>query len=172
MNAVTTSTKVLDALHDLVHTYRSRMRSEMHRHDDRLNRNSVRCLLFVGHEPLCTHKALMDFLRADKAQVARTLNEMEDNGWIERVPHPDDRRSRRLQLSAQGQTLFTTMQAARARVGEQMLQGVPEAQQAELAAQLLQMQAYLKESGVPAAPDCGKSCGSGEKGPINPSSLA
>ena len=110
MNAVTVSTQVLDALHNLIFIYRSRMRAEMHRHDDRLNRNSVRCLLFVGHQPLCTHKELTDYLHADKALVARVLTEMEENGWIERVPHPEDRRSRRLQLSEQGKSLFSEMQ--------------------------------------------------------------
>lgn len=162
MNDVSASTKVLDALHDLVHAYRSHMRAEMHRHDDRLNRSSVRCLLFVGHEPLCTHKALMEFLHADKAQIARTLSEMEDNGWIERVPHPDDRRSRRLKLSERGQALFTTMQAARTEVGERMLLGVPEAQRVALATQMQQMLASLNESGTPAAP-AASACASSER---------
>ena len=152
MNAATVSTQVLDALHDLIFIYRGRMRTEMHRHDDRLNRNSVRCLLFVGHQPLCTHKELTDYLRADKALVARVLTEMEENGWIERVPHPEDRRSRRLQLSEQGKSLFSEMQKARAKIGEQMMQGCPEALQQQLAAQLLQMQANLRASDAPDNP--------------------
>ena len=153
MNAATVSTQVLDALHDLIFIYRGRMRAEMHRHDDRLNRNSVRCLLFVGHQPLCTHKELTDYLHADKALVARVLTEMEENGWIERVPHPEDRRSRRLQLSEQGKSLFSEMQKARAKIGEQMMQGCPEALQQQLAAQLLQMQANLRASDTPGKPD-------------------
>ena len=153
MNAATVSTQVLDALHNLIFIYRSRMRAEMHRHDDRLNRNSVRCLLFVGHQPLCTHKELTDYLHADKALVARVLTEMEENGWIERVPHPEDRRSRRLQLSEQGKSLFSEMQKARAKIGEQMMQGCPEALQKQLAAQLLQMQANLRASDAPDKPD-------------------
>ena len=159
MNAATVSTQVLDALHDLIFIYRGRMRAEMHRHDDRLNRNSVRCLLFVGHQPLSTHKELTDYLRADKALVARVLTDMEENGWIERVPHPDDRRSRRLQLSEQGKSLFAEMQKARAKIGEQMMQGCPEALQKQLAAQLLQMQANLRasdEAGKSDASSCEK----------------
>lgn len=163
MNPVTVSTQVLDALHDLVFIYRSRMRAEMHRYDDRLNRNSVRCLLFVGHQPLCTHKDLTDFLHADKALVARVLNEMEDYGWIERVPHPEDRRSRRMQLSEQGRALFADMQAARAQIGLQMMQGCPEELQSQLAAQLLQMQANLRASAVPGDSSCEKRrCHEGE----------
>ena len=67
MNDVTLPTQVLDSLHDLIQNYRFTMRSEMHTHDPRLTRNTVRCLLFVGHQPLCTHKALMEHLHADKA---------------------------------------------------------------------------------------------------------
>ena len=64
-----------------------------------------------------------------------------------------------LQLSEQGKSLFAEMQKARARIGEQMMQGCPEALQKQLAAQLLQMQANLRtsdEAGKSDASSCGK----------------
>ena len=160
MNDVTLPTQVLDSLHDLIQTYRFTMRTEMHTHDPRLTRNTVRCLLFVGHQPLCTHKALMEHLHADKAQVARILMEMEANEWIERVPHPEDKRSRTLKLSPQGEQLFSNMRATRARIGLHMLQDCPETEQAHLLALLQQMRTNLQAVAPAGDPQCGAgACG-------------
>lgn len=144
MNHVSVPTQVLDALHDITHLYRNRMREELHQHDERLTRNAMRYVLYVGYHPLCTHKELMEYLHADKAQVARTLNEIEDNGWIERVPHPEDKRSRRLQLSAQGKALFNAMRKRRAKVGETMLKGSSDEEQLQLLALLTRMREQME----------------------------
>lgn len=139
-----TANQVLDALHDITHAYRSQMRARMQEQDANLTRGALRCLLYVGHHPRCTHKDLMAYLHADKAQIARTLSEMEDNQWMERVPDPEDRRSRLLQLSPRGCELYARMRASRSKVGEDLLRECSEDQQAQLLALLTQVCAGLK----------------------------
>lgn len=127
---------LLDALHDVTHAYRMRMRAAALELGCALNPGALRMLLFVGRHPLCTHKDLMGHTHADKAVVARTLNELEASGWLTRQPHAQDRRSRALQLTARGQTLFDALRARRAAVGRQMLHGCSAAEQQRLLAQL------------------------------------
>ncbi|HQQ69767.1 MAG TPA: MarR family transcriptional regulator [Alicycliphilus sp.] len=141
---------LLDALHDVLHAYRSRMRAEAQQLDCPLNPGALRMLLFVGRHPRCTHKDLMGHTHADKALVARTLNELEESGWIARLPHAQDRRSRALQLTTRGQALFDELLACRAAVGLQMLHGCSPAQQHNLLEQLRLMSGNL---GVPGRQD-------------------
>lgn len=138
---------LLDALHDVLHAYRARMRAAALQLGCPLNPGALRVLLYVGRHPQCTHKDLVGHTRADKALVARTLNELEESGWIARLPHAQDRRSRALQLTARGQALFDELLACRAAVGRQMLHGCSPAQQHSLLVQLRLMGANLAATG-------------------------
>ena len=142
-------TALLDALHQLSHAYRSHMRASMHALGFALTPNEVRVLLYVGHHPLCTHKDVAAYTAADKAQVARTLEQMEAAQWLERVPHLQDKRSRCLRLSAQGAQAFTQLRAQRSLVGEQMLQGSEPVHQQQLLALLQHMRANLAQCPLP-----------------------
>ncbi len=136
---------LLDALHDLTHAYRSRMRAAALQWGCTLNPGALRMLLYVGRRPLCKHKDLVGHTHADKALVARTLSELEEGGWIARLPHAQDKRSRALQLTAQGQTLFDALLEQRAAVGRQMLRGCSAAELKRLLAQLRLMSGNLDE---------------------------
>lgn len=145
MNAPPSPTAdLLDALHDLMHAYRAGMRTAAQRLGCTLQPGALRMLLFVGRQPLCTHKDLVGHTHADKALVARTLNELEEGGWLERLPHAQDRRSRALRLTPQGQALFVQLREQRAALGRQMLLGSSAAAQQRLLAQLRQMVGNLE----------------------------
>ncbi|WP_367066000.1 MarR family winged helix-turn-helix transcriptional regulator [Oryzisolibacter sp. LB2S] len=153
MTALPPSTAdLLDALHDLVHAYRTRMRTAAQRLGCTLQPGALRVLLFVGRQPLCTHKDLVGHTHADKALVARTLNELEQGGWLERLPHAQDRRSRALRLTPQGEALFVQLGAQRSALGRQMLQGSDGADQQRLLAQLRQMARNLEGPDAQGAP--------------------
>ncbi|WP_370680599.1 MarR family winged helix-turn-helix transcriptional regulator [Comamonas sp. GB3 AK4-5] len=146
---------VLDTLHDLTLAYRRQMRATLEAQalPLPLTPNELKILLYVGRNPLCTHKDLVAYTGADKAQVARMLQQMETAQWLERVPHPQDKRSRCLRLSAQGETAFTALRNHRNQLGEQMLQTMPAAQQRELLAGLRQMHAQLHALPLPCKAD-------------------
>lgn len=146
---------VLDTLHDLTLAYRRQMRATLEAQalPLPLTHNELKILLYVGRNPLCTHKALVASTGADKAQVARMLQQMEAALWLERVPHPQDKRSRCLRLSPQGDAAFAALRNHRNMLGEQMLQGISPALQRELLAGLRQMHAQLQALPLPSKAD-------------------
>ena len=115
-----TPADVFDAMHELMHAYRHRMRAAM---QTELTANEMRALMFVGRHPMRTQKELVQHSGADKAQIARMLGTLEEKGWLERVPHARDARSRCLLLSPAGQAVFERMGERRRAVTAQMLQG-------------------------------------------------
>lgn len=145
MNQVTISTQVLDALHNLTHAYRREMRKALQALEPTLTDGDLRVLLFLGYQPDSTHKKLMEHMRTDKAQLTRMLRELESKGWIVRTPHPEDGRSRQLQLSERGAELFSTLRQRRAKIGSAMLQGQGASQQLQLLNALIGMYEALQE---------------------------
>jgi len=131
----------LDAMHDLMHAYRHRMRTAL---QTELTPNEMRALLFVGRHPMRTQKDLVEHSGTDKAQIARMLGTLEEKGWLERVPHPQDARSRCLLLSPAGQAVFERMRERRLGITAQMLQGFSDEEQSVLEGLLARMRANLE----------------------------
>ena len=150
------ATELLDCLHDLTHAYKARMRAAMHALEPHLTPNETRVLLFLGRHPQGTHKDLMEYTRADKALVARSLNDLEAQGWIVRLPHPEDKRSRVLLLSERGKQLFAALRQARAEVGNQMLRGKSAAEQTQLLEALRNMVSNLDDGSADGRKSCAK----------------
>ncbi len=121
-----TPADVFDAMHDLMHAYRHRMRAAM---QTELTANEMRALMFVGRHPMRTQKELVQHSGADKAQIARMLGTLEEKGWLERLPHPRDARSRCLTLSRAGQAVFERMRERRRGITVQLLRGLSEEEQ-------------------------------------------
>lgn len=142
---------VQDALHNLSMAYRRQMRAALHVQSLQLTPNELKVLLFVGYTPLCMHKDVVTHTGADKAQVARTLQQMEAAQWLERVPHPQDKRSRCLRLSPQGEAAFLSLRAHRRSLGTHMLDGIPEDQQQLLLNMLRHMYEQLAALPLPLA---------------------
>lgn len=153
MNDTALPSAVLDAMHNLTMAYRRQMRAALHAQALPLTANELKVMLYVGHHPLCTHKDLVAHTGTDKAQVARLLQQMETHGWLERVPHPQDKRSRCLRLSAQGAEAYTALRAHRRGLGTQMLAGWSEAEQQQLLDSLRQMHSQLAALPLPQGED-------------------
>ena len=135
---------VFDTMHDLMHAYRHRMRAAM---QAELTPNEARALLFVGRHPMRTQKDLVEHSGNDKAQIARMLGMLEEKGWLERVPHAQDARSRCLRLSSAGQAVFEGMGERRRGITAQMLDGFSPAEQQVLQGLLARMLQNLDKAG-------------------------
>ncbi len=135
---------VFDAMHDLMHAYRHRMRAAM---QTELPPNEMRALLFVGRHPMRTQKDLVEHSGTDKAQIARMLGTLEKKGWLERLPHPQDARSRCLTLSPAGQSVFERMRERRRGITVQMLEGFSDEEQLLLQGLLERMLGNLEKAG-------------------------
>ena len=123
---------VFEAMHDLMHAYRAHMVRAMASVHPELTLNEVRALSFIGRHPGATQKELVNHSGADKAQVARMVGMLEDKGWLERVPNAEDKRSRCLALSEQGQVVFKAMRASRQALSASLLKNCDGETQAQL----------------------------------------
>jgi DNA-binding MarR family transcriptional regulator len=66
----------------------------------------------LGSEPLRTQSALASSIGADKTRIIDVLDTLQRQGLIVREPDPADRRARLLSLTAEGQRLRASVQAA------------------------------------------------------------
>lgn len=139
-----TPADVFEAMHGLVHVYRAHMARAMASVHPALTLNEVRALSFVGRHPGATQKELVRHSGADKAQVARMVGLLEDKGWLERVPNADDKRSRCLALSDQGQIVFKAMRASRQALTASLLKNCDGETQTQLLALLARVRSSVE----------------------------
>lgn len=70
--------------------------------------------LSADHE-LVTVKGVAEVLDLDHSTASRVLTEADHDGLVDRLPHPDDRRSSVLQLTADGESVCAAFDGARLR---------------------------------------------------------
>ena len=127
-----TPSDIFEAMHDLMHAYRAHMVRAMVSVHPELTFNEVRALSFIGRRPGATQKELVQHSGADKAQVARMVGMLQHKGWLESQPNAEDKRSRCLTLSAQGQTVYKALRASRQALSGSVLQNCDADTQAQL----------------------------------------
>ncbi|OAD83610.1 MarR family transcriptional regulator [Comamonas thiooxydans] len=129
---------VFEVLHDLLHLFRARLLESLEAVQPGLTFNEFRILMHTGRHPGITQKELVEHSHTDKAQMARTLAQLQDKGWLERSASEADKRVRCLQLSTRGQQLFDQLKSRREQIATELLSDFPAAQQALLHDLLLQ----------------------------------
>ncbi|CUA91585.1 MarR family winged helix-turn-helix transcriptional regulator [Comamonas thiooxydans] len=130
--------EVFEVLHDLLHLFRARLLESLEAVQPGLTFNEFRILMHTGRHPGITQKELVEHSHTDKAQMARTLAQLQDKGWLERSASEADKRVRCLQLSTRGQQLFDQLRSRREQIATELLSDFPAAQQALLHDLLLQ----------------------------------
>lgn len=123
---------VFEVLHDLMHLFRARLLQSLERIQPGLTFNEFRILMHAGRHPGITQKELVEHSHTDKAQMARMLTQLQDKGWLERSASEADKRVRCLQLSAQGQQLFSQLKNQREQIAAELLRDFPAEQQTRL----------------------------------------
>ena len=66
----------------------------------------------LDRSPIRTQAALADAIGADKTRIIPTLDELQEHGYIERTPDPDDRRARLLAITESGRSIKDAVQVA------------------------------------------------------------
>lgn len=68
-------------------------------------------LLALDRSSMRTQAALAAAIGADKTRIIRTLDDLQDDGYIERRPDPDDRRVRLLAITEAGRRVKDAVQS-------------------------------------------------------------
>jgi DNA-binding MarR family transcriptional regulator len=107
-----------------------------------------RALGFFAQHPGATPSELALHAGRDKAQIARLIKSLLDQGLLAREADAEDRRSHRLSLTAEGQAMHQRLRRQRAAVGRRLIAGLGTAELAQLSALLARMQANLDAPGT------------------------
>ena len=65
----------------------------------------------LDYSAIRTQSALAEFIGADKSRIIPTLDELQKHRYIERIPDPDDRRARLLDITESGRAIKNAVQA-------------------------------------------------------------
>ena len=65
----------------------------------------------LDYSAIRTQSALAEFIGADKSRIIPTLDELQTHRYIERIPDPDDRRARLLNITESGRAIKNAVQA-------------------------------------------------------------
>jgi len=75
----------------------------------------------LDRSPVRTQTALAEAIGADKTRIIGTLDELQQRGYIERRPDPDDRRVRLLEITTAGRAVKNAVQSDIQRGEERLL---------------------------------------------------
>lgn len=74
-----------------------------------LTAGQVPILMFVKMHPDITQETLVRHIRIDRGMIARSVKKLEDAGFLNRIPDPDNRRAVRISLTEKGMSVTPTL---------------------------------------------------------------
>lgn len=135
---------VLDAVHELMHLARSRMRQLMVGASHTLGPMEGRALAFFVRQPGSTLSDLVAHAGRDKGQLARLVGSLRDLGLLESRPDEADRRVSRLYPTAAALDIHQRVGAIRRQVAQQAVAPLSAAERVQLADLLERMNRQLR----------------------------
>lgn len=111
-----------ESLHGLIHVYKKHMKDAIRAEKITLPISHIRVLKGISVHPQCTAQDVVKVMQRDKAQITRTLNELQNDDLINKVDNPDDGRSQLLLLTGRGKRLMTRLNSVEEQVAARMTQ--------------------------------------------------
>jgi len=137
---------VFDAIHSIMHLYRSQQFRAFAGAEHELTHMESKVLRFFARQPGATLSDLVAHSGRDKAQLTRLIKGLRDRGLLDASADAADRRSTRLQLSEAGRALHERLHDIGAALSGVALDGLGEAERAQLYALLQRVRANLAGS--------------------------
>lgn len=145
VNQTPAADEVFDAIHTVMHLYRS-SRAQAFREDERdITHLESRVLDYFARHPGTTQSDLSAHSGRDKAQLTRLLRGLREKGYLEAQEDLNDRRSVRLQLTDEGHALQRDLRKVGVQVLERAVKGMTAQQRAELVGLLQVVQGNLEK---------------------------
>jgi DNA-binding MarR family transcriptional regulator len=104
-----------------------------------------RALAALYSRQRCTMSELADLATIDRTTLTRTIDRMQDAGWLTRLADADDMRVTRLMLTASGKKMFERVWPEVQRLNELALAGLSNSQVESLRKILGQMRTNLED---------------------------
>lgn len=134
---------VLELVHGLMHDYRSRQYRFLKDGPHEITHMDGKVLGYFGRHPGATQKDLAQHTGRDKAQLARLIKGLREQGLLQGEANEADRRNVRLSLTEEGLALHRELRQQAKRLGKQAVAGLSVEERAQLTALLQRVKANL-----------------------------
>lgn len=141
------SDDVLDAVHAVMHLYRSLQHRALREGPHDLTHMEFKALGYFARHPGATLSDLVAHSGRDKAQIARLIGELKRRGLLAARADEADRRSSRLELTADGREVHGSLQRHSQRLADVAVTGLAQAEREQLLALLRRMRSNLETAG-------------------------
>jgi DNA-binding MarR family transcriptional regulator len=140
----TTSTQdPLDIMHSVMHQYRAAQYRFLRDGPHDITHMDGKVLGYFDRHPGATQSDLAQHTGRDKAQLARLVKGLRDQGLLQGEVAAQDRRSVRLSLSADGLAVQKELHTQAKRLSQQAVEGLSAVEQQQLLALLARVQGNL-----------------------------
>lgn len=134
---------VLELIHTVMHQVRSQQYQVLRDGPHTITHMETKVLGFFGRHPGATQTDLAQHSGRDKAQLARLIKGLREQGLLDAQADTVDRRSVRLALTAQGRAVLDALEQASAHLAVQAVAGLSAAEQGQLLALLQRVRQNL-----------------------------
>ncbi|WP_186176577.1 MarR family winged helix-turn-helix transcriptional regulator [Vibrio jasicida] len=118
--------KSLDNLFHLVHVLKRQLHEQIEQLELPIAPMHVRVIKIISKQSPCTAMDVVNFLNRDKAQVTRLIKTLIEEGFIEKRPNPEDKRSQCLLTTGKGNEVLAKIKAVDAEIFQKMTLNVSE----------------------------------------------
>ncbi len=118
-NAIT-----VEATFHLAHAIKQQLNSQLETQKLGIAAMHVRVLKVIGKSNSSTAIDISGLFKRDKAQITRLVNQLIDQGFVQKTPNPDDKRSQLLELTSTGRALQERLRTLSDDMENQMAQGI------------------------------------------------
>lgn len=123
---------VLELIHTVMHQVRSQQYQVLRDGPHTITHMETKVLGFFGRHPGATQTDLAQHSGRDKAQLARLIKGLREQGLLDGQADAADRRNLRLALTAQGRAVLDALEQASAHLAVQAVAGLSEEEQRQL----------------------------------------
>lgn len=136
--------ELLELVHAVMHLFRARQYRVLRDGPHDLSHMEGKVLGFFAHHPGATQRELAAHSGRDKGQLARLVGGLKERGLLQAEADEADRRSVRLQLSAEGQAVHQALQRQRRKLSAAAVAGLDAQERQQLAGLLRKLQGQLE----------------------------
>ena len=133
--------EVLELVHSVMHLYRARQYQVLRSGPHDITHMEGKALGYFAAHPGATQSDLAKHSGRDKAQLARLIKTLRDQGLLEGEVGESDRRSVSLRVTQEGQGVLRSLQQQARRLNTQAVAGLSPAEESQLIALLRRVKA-------------------------------
>jgi DNA-binding MarR family transcriptional regulator len=136
--------EVLDLVHTVMHQVRSQQYRVLRGAGHELTHMESKVLSYLARHPEATQRDMARATGRDKAQLARLIKGLRENGLLDSQADPEDRRNQRLSLTSEGKSVLQRLQQQSTRLASKAVAALKPAEVKQLVALLRQVQSNLE----------------------------